>query len=418
VVAGAQDQGYQRSTQSGPGVYDFTQIISGDYAHAVSSDGSHDYVYSVYPGFVLVQTGENSPSVSTSTQFPAENHAWLPPLAPDAGFKESFFLCAENIHRYTKSGSSWVRSQWSTTNLSNESGEYLGGLAFSPLDPDRAYTVTSRGDLYVSSDHGVTWSFGGGQGPSGQYFHGTAIAASSLDVDTAWVGGSGYSNPPVWRTTDGGISWQDWSQGLPPTLVYCLVEAPDGSGTVFCGTEQGAYRRDPGGLWTDITGSQAPVNTYWSAEAIPSTDTIRFGTYGRGIWDYHLTPGTLCAWLPFGGPLGGTNVLGIEALTAPVLGTEQQFRVSGGGALKFGLVAYATQSANLPLFGGTVLINVANFGYAKFLTDGTGVGTAKFTLPNVPSIAGIPLFAQGAILEPSEPEGWRLSAGLEATVCE
>ncbi len=53
----------------------------------------------------------------------------------------------------------------------------------------------------------------------------------------------------------------------------------------------------------------------------------------------------------------------------------------------------------------------------KLVTDGTGAGNAKFPIPNEPAIAGIDLFVQGAIIEPSASEGWRLSSGLETVIC-
>jgi hypothetical protein len=60
VVAGAQDQGYQRASVA-PSPPDtnlvFSQLISGDYGHLTSGDGHHDFLFSVYPGFVLIQAG-------------------------------------------------------------------------------------------------------------------------------------------------------------------------------------------------------------------------------------------------------------------------------------------------------------------------------------------------------------------------
>jgi hypothetical protein len=65
------------------------------------------------------------------------------------------------------------------------------------------------------------------------------------------------------------------------------VEPQDQSGKVFCGTETAAYAREANGTsWVDITANHAPVTVYWSAEALYPENTIRFGTYGRGIWDY------------------------------------------------------------------------------------------------------------------------------------
>ena len=52
--------------------------------------------------------------------------------------------------------------------------------------------------------------------------------------------------------------------------------------------------REPGATsWVDITGNQAPITIYWSVEALPRGNTLRFGTYGRGIWDYKVGRGRL-----------------------------------------------------------------------------------------------------------------------------
>jgi len=40
------------------------------------------------------------------------------------------------------------------------------------------------------------------------------------------------------------------------------------------------------GIWEDLAGISAPDQTYWSVEYIPELNTARFGTYGRGIWDF------------------------------------------------------------------------------------------------------------------------------------
>ena len=37
-----------------------------------------------------------------------------------------------------------------------------------------------------------------------------------------------------------------------------------------------------------MRGNNAPTQTYWSVEYLAATETIRFGTYGRGIWDFKM----------------------------------------------------------------------------------------------------------------------------------
>jgi len=294
VVAGAQDQGYQRAdTPAVAGtVLEFDQLTSGDYGHISSGDGAHDFLFMTYPGFVLIQRNENSPDLHSEDFPPAETNAWLPPVVADPSDRRDFYFCASRIWRYDFVGANnWTPSLWSAYDFSAVSGNYASALCFSPAQPNLAYAATDDGGLFFSIDGGLNWAPSATTGPPAHYFYGTALLASAASPGTVFAGGSGYSNPGIYRSTNGGISYEPFDQGLPATLVYCLGEAPDGSGKVFCGTETAAYRRDPGASeWVDITGNQAPVTTYWSVEALSAENTMRFGTYGRGIWDYRIDP--------------------------------------------------------------------------------------------------------------------------------
>ncbi|HKX46898.1 MAG TPA: hypothetical protein VJP77_09350, partial [Planctomycetota bacterium] len=192
VVAGAQDQGYQRATTppDGSGLVDFDQLISGDYGHAVSTDGSHDFVFSVYPGFLLVQKGAVGPKLYTF-DFPAGDHSWMPSLAADPTRKDAVFFCGSKLWRYQKTVglNVWVPVQHSAQDFAVDPGEHLTAVAFSPLVAGRAYATTNRGRLWRSADHGVTWLLSPGLGPGPHYFYGTALLASATDPDVAWVGG-------------------------------------------------------------------------------------------------------------------------------------------------------------------------------------------------------------------------------------
>ncbi len=290
IAAGAQDQGYQVSTgQPATGhLYDFDQVLSGDYAHLTSGSGTHELVYSVYPGFMLVQVGEAEPEL-TYVDFPsdAKAYAWLPVLLADPDDPESVWFGGDHLWRYSRTRKwQWEPTLASETDFGAAQGEYISALALSPASPTRMYAVTSAGRFFRSDDRGATWTAGANGLPAGQYFYGNALVASAGDADTVYVGGSGYSNDPLWVSHDGGDSFSSMSQGLPPTLVYSLVEEPR-SGALFAGTETSAWRHMPGGEgWEDITGVEAPLVVYWSAELVPATGAVRFGTYGRGVWDY------------------------------------------------------------------------------------------------------------------------------------
>jgi len=287
ILAGSQDQGYQRSLGEAIGTWrDFDQLWSGDYGHLTSTDGSHNRVYSVYPGFFLIQKGETNPVLS-SIDFPAgESYSWMPFILADPEDSLAFFFSARRLHLYRVGTHGWS-STVSAQDFTVHGGAYLTALGISPVDTDRRIAVTNSGIVWYSTDGGAAWSVSPDNGPSAHYFYGTAVAFSPTDPEVAFLGGSGYSGPAVYRTEDGGITWDPASDGLPSTLVYGLAFEDPSGGPLYAAAEAGPYRRDPAtGLWEAIGAADAPLTTYWCVEAVPAASVMRFGTYGRGIWDY------------------------------------------------------------------------------------------------------------------------------------
>jgi photosystem II stability/assembly factor-like uncharacterized protein len=291
ILAGSQDQGYQRSTGPAIGNWrDFDQLISGDYGHLTSSDGTHARVLSVYPGFVLVQEGELNPELTDFLDFPAgENYGiWMPYILADPDDAKAFYFCATHLNRYRKLAHLWSITQ-ELQDFTVNGGSFATALAISPVDHDRRLVVTDTGVLWFSTDGGASWTVSPDTGPSDYYLYGNALAFSNTDPTEAYVGGSGYSAPGVYRTTDGGVSWTAVGSGLPSTQVIDLAYEPGPSGVLYAATDAGPYRLNPiTDTWQSIDGLGAPLTTFWSVEAVPAAGVMRFGTYGRGIWDFHV----------------------------------------------------------------------------------------------------------------------------------
>ncbi|MDP7245571.1 MAG: hypothetical protein QF389_03205 [Planctomycetota bacterium] len=419
VLAGSQDQGYQRAelgTPSGGGPWaDFDQLISGDYGHASSYNGTHDMVFSPYPGFVLVQDGEDNPALVAYEDFPSgSNPLWLPPVVADPDYRTAFFLCADDaIWRCKRQGMwSW---NWTVHSTTSFGGKTVSALRFSPLDSQLAWAATTDGTLWYSTDHAVTWQQSTTTGPGSHYFYGTAIWCSRTNPDEVWVGGSGYSTSPVWRSLDGGTTFQAESNGLPSTLVYSLCESPDQSGRMFCGTETNAWSWDPStSTWEDLTTTGAPLTTYWSVESIRETNTIRFGTYGRGIWDYELdTPGSF----PYGQLRGDANIVKLDSSETPTLGNNFTVSISEAPALASGWFLVSRERQDVSQSGGSLLINDSKTVIqAPIKANLQGEVSFSGNVPSKPSFAGSEWFAQAFFKDSSQTGGWAMSNGLQIVV--
>ncbi|MCK5821154.1 MAG: T9SS type A sorting domain-containing protein [Bacteroidales bacterium] len=292
IYAGSQDQGFQRSTQIIDGAASFEQTISGDYAHIVSGDGGRS-LWTVYPGFAMYYPDAAGSNSNYRWDFTNSSHFWLPPLMEDPYFPEKVFLAGGTS---TTGNHLWIleykNSSISVSELpydfSGGAGAWISAMAFSPINKDYRYVLNSRGKLYYSTDRSVNWTQSRTYGPGSHYFFGNSVIPDPRDINTIYIGGSGYSGYPVWVSKDGGRVFKGIGKGIPRTLVFEMAINEMGT-LLFAATEVGPFVYIVSeNQWYDLTGAGAPEQTYWSVDYIPSMRTARFGTYGRGIWDFKI----------------------------------------------------------------------------------------------------------------------------------
>jgi Secretion system C-terminal sorting domain len=296
VWAGSQDQGFQRANQNTTGLRDFTQLISGDYGHTGSENGGNS-IWSVYPGFAMYYDNYTQTNYSATWDFTMTGNLWLPPLMVEPNKPKEAHIAGGNIGSV---GNHLIKLTYSNGNISETEepfnfGSSVSAMAYSPLNTNYRYVMNKSGIFYSSTDKGINWTVGANGLPVGHYFYGNAILASPSLLNRVIVGGSGYNNPAVYASDDFGQNFYPMSTGLPATLVYGLA-ATSGEGLIFAATDAGPYvYQATTQQWYYLGGKSAPAETYWSVEYIPALKTVRFGTYGRGIWDFVLNASSLTA---------------------------------------------------------------------------------------------------------------------------
>ena len=289
IYAGSQDQGFQRSNGDQGGILDFVQSISGDYGHLVSGDGG-ETLWCNYPGFTMYYNNPQSGGGGMTLDFPGTGHMWLAPLIADPEQHNVAYLGGGTV----TSGNHIIKLTAENWSISYEQLDQsfvgtISAMAISPLNYNYWYVLTETGKFYHSTDAGDSFQMNNNfNGPSPQYFYGSTIEPSPVELGVVYIGGSGYSNSPVYKSTNHGVNFQTMSTGLPNTLVYQLA-ASDGGELLFAATEVGPYvyyiyEQE----WFDLAGLFAPDQTYWTVDYVPELQTARFGTYGRGIWDFVL----------------------------------------------------------------------------------------------------------------------------------
>ena len=287
IFAGSQDQGFQRSINYMNSVYDFEQVISGDYGHLVSGDDGYS-IWSVYPGFAMYYPDASTNTNGITWDFQMSGHLWLPPLMEDPYDPSSVYIAGGGLSE----GNHILKLTRNGNNITANQGLYsfnstITAIAYSPIDPLHRYVLTYNGKFYYSSDGGINWSMSSGfTGPESHYFYGSKILPSKIELGKVIIAGSGYSNPPVFITENHGLTFNNMSEGMPSTLVYDLAST-DEENFIFAATAVGAFAFSrENGVWEDIMGFEGPDQTYWTVEYVSEIHSARFGTYGRGIWDF------------------------------------------------------------------------------------------------------------------------------------
>ena len=310
IYAGSQDQGFQVLEESGPDdreVLGGYQDFSGDYGHTVFAEGGNVYATAypfgtIYAFWDVLEGGYNWARYEVEH---GDEFIWIAPMmSPPREDGRSVFYVAGGSADESSEGSHLIEVTLETEPGSPDFGTMTGrnlpfdfidaaagnlsALTYSPLDPERFYVATEEGRFFRSDDAGENWTETLNFLPSGWYLYGQAIHASQTEPETVWLGGSGYSNPPVWRSTDGGVNFEPVSEGLPATTVNGLAASPTES-MIFAATEAGPFvYLASEERWFDLSGQFAPTMRYVSVEFIPERNLARFGTYGRGAWDFQV----------------------------------------------------------------------------------------------------------------------------------
>jgi hypothetical protein len=310
VYAGAQDQGYQRASTATAlplGALDFQQVVSGDYGHMVfSSNGRH--FWKQYPGGDI--SYHQDPKTSnewwdSEWTLPGNdlpNVGWMVPTAEydfvpsvnkilvgggnlNGGSGSHLIeLTAQETAPYNISAS---QDPYDFKPNSNSGGALISAIAVSPLN-GRYYVATDDGTFFRKNAGGNWQKATGFDGPDGFYLYGSDILASKIDPNLVWFCGSGYSNPPVWKSSDGGLTFTAISNGLPGTLVQEIAASPDEK-FLYAATDDGPYVFDvEGNTWYSMRDEHMPLQTVYSVEYVPARNLVRFGTHGRGVWDFAI----------------------------------------------------------------------------------------------------------------------------------
>ena len=164
----------------------------------------------------------------------------------------------------------------------------LTAIAPSYNNLDVIYTGSDDGNVQITRDGGTTWE-NISAGLPDRYI--TSIAISPSNDNVAYVTFSGFSllddTPHVYRTFNGGLTWDDRSANLPDIPVNDIIITADES-LLLVATDLNLWYSPNGGFSWNILGDNLPLTVIRDLKLHEPTNTLYAGTFGRSIHSYDL----------------------------------------------------------------------------------------------------------------------------------
>jgi len=171
--------------------------------------------------------------------------------------------------------------QWQTL---GPDGGTVRSLTFDPNDPDRIFLGTSAGVVYLSLDHGRSWSRLARLGsPEEMVLDHIVIDPSNSEhlFAAAWNAQAPNSDGDLYRSKDGGKTWER-APDLHGKSIRALAMAASNPKILVAGVLEGVFRsRDGGESWERISpANSAEIKNVESVAIDPANPAIIYA----GTW--------------------------------------------------------------------------------------------------------------------------------------
>ncbi len=295
-----------RSPHAEISMHEWTGLGSGGESGYTAPDPLHPEF--LYGGTVTRWNNVTGVARNVSPEPPAQRnqfrHDWTQPLVFSPADPHALYYANQYVYKTTNGGDNWTQISADLTredpgvppNLDAAAAADAppGGprrgvvytIAPSPVRVSLIWIGTDDGYIQVTPDDGKTWL---NVTPPAltPWSKVTMMDASHFDAEEAYAAVERHQledyEPYIYRTRDGGKSWQKITAGLPAGVyVQTVKEDPGRQGLLFAGTELGVYVSfNDGDSWQSLQLNLPPVSM--RDFAIHGDDLI-VATHGRGFW--------------------------------------------------------------------------------------------------------------------------------------
>jgi hypothetical protein len=187
------------------------------------------------------------------------------------------------------------RSENQGTTMTDVSGTLparISAIAISPQNDAVRLAGLTNGQVFLSTTAGATTMNNVTGSIPARYVGRIAIDPANANI--AYVALNGFGLPAgqhVWKTTNllsGAPTWTAAGSGIPDTPVNSFAIDPADTQALYAGTDIGVFRSTDGGASWEPFNDGLPRIAVFGMEIQPVHRVLRIATHGRGIWEMNL----------------------------------------------------------------------------------------------------------------------------------
>ncbi len=214
---------------------------------------------------------------------------WQSPIHLSVHNQDVVYFGSNKFHRSLNQGNDWDLTSEDLTKGGKKGNVPYGTLTTideSPLQFGLIYIGTDDGRVQVSKDGGYTWQDISAGLPADQWV--SRVEASNFARNRLYVALNGYRwdkfDAMVYRSDDGGKTWQRIGRDLPMEPVNVIKEDPVNENLLYVGTDHGLYISLDRGESFMVMDKKLPHAPVHDLVIQPQAGDLVIGTHGRSLY--------------------------------------------------------------------------------------------------------------------------------------
>lgn len=278
ILGGTQDNGTQRTL----GTLNWTAAFGGDGGEVCFHAKNNSYILGETQYNGVYRSSNGGTSWSSATTGLSGSGSWVGPILSHPDSTTIFYTARGSVFKSTNWGVSWFAISSGTSGTIRE-------MAISRSQANIMY-ATSGSSIYKSTNRGYTFS-----SVNTVTLPARTITSVNVHPDSSQVAVitySGFGTGHIYKTTNGGSTWNNISGNLPdsPANDAFIYYPGNSTSTYYTATDVGVFvTRDFGQTWGELANG-LPNTVAMHLDYHQNTNKLRIGTHGRGVYEIQLSP--------------------------------------------------------------------------------------------------------------------------------